>query len=385
MSLQGHRAGRVPTSVVGRIAGRLLGVVGLVLAVGCGDPAVPGSDRPKERDIGPVAAPDSGDRCASNPFGCTPDQGRDGACRCLSGPDPSDAGSDAGSGEDRGVSPDPMDAGALDVPAAEAGSGGECRSDEDCPGAQRACVFASGGQEVEACAGRTGCRCVTGCDPFAERALAGCGPEEVCYFLGDAAPLEGACVRDPDPTAGTQDAPCTVRFDGQGRRSGSEGCSEVQNFACWGASPAAPAGRCARFCRPGQDTLCERLGDYRCVDLAGGGLGLCLRQSPATDIGRACTDNRTCEAGLCVPGIGCSASCEGLGWCPEGSMCLDVGQRVCFRECATDAACASLDPNMICRTFGAGASAYSVCFPRCRADADCGAGGTCDQGTGRCR
>lgn len=388
----------------------------LLLAAACGDTdRDSGSTRIKTRDAGTVTMPqDTGTTasgCNTNPNGCVQFQELDEQCRCLpkcvpgyqwnagtNQCDPmSSGGMDAGTTGPRdtgtgGGGPDastgPRDTGGTGGGGPDAGTPPPgCTSDAQCPGATGACVFVPMSGGVEACSGRMGCQCIVGCQPFVEVSRAGCMPGEACAFLGDMAPVEGACVPDASPNAGLQDAPCSVQFDAQGNRTGETGCNGPQNFYCWGASPDAPTGRCARFCDPGTPgSLCGSFGAYSCVDLStDGSIGLCLNQLNYTDIGQSCMDPSMCQGNECVPQLGCSARCDGLDWCPQGSLCLNAGANICFRECTNDSFCAGLNPATICETFGTAPNTFSICFPRCTSNMDCQTGQTCNTSTGRCQ
>ncbi len=124
----------------------------------------------------------------------------------------------------------------------------------------------------------------------------------------------------------------------------------------------------------------------------------------ARGFGEACTENRECESGYCVPsasGQVCTRGCTPS--CPDGWICgrvLDAGvdaARVCFQRattlcqpCMADADCAALSAGVGARCLAYG-DAGSFCGMACDSVTPCPAGYLCadDAGTaateGQCR
>ncbi len=97
-----------------------------------------------------------------------------------------------------------------------------------------------------------------------------------------------------------------------------------------------------------------------------------------------CTMDADCiEGEICHPTAkACVATCTAGADCPASAKtCAAIStadnRQIC--QCSTDQLCATDVEGTVCSTLD------KVCTPKCTADADCGAGRTCDTATGQCK
>ncbi|MCA9551835.1 MAG: hypothetical protein KC933_17490 [Myxococcales bacterium] len=270
-----------------------------------------------------------------------------------------------------------------------------CTVDSDCALGDQ-CLDV-GGQNVGPCNGAANCGCFTACTPnLPTGPMSNCDAGEICIWLDGSTP-DGLCVQDAG--GGTQGASCSAMFDAMNRQTDST-CAP--NYYCWGASPSAPTGLCARFCPAGNNSLCPSFGNYACATSLSqdGSFGLCMNAPlpTASDDAAACTTNADCMiSGQCVTEFGglCAASCSGLSLCAESSFCLNLdlspnGMNYgdgCIRDCTTggNAVCKAVNTGSACHYYDDGnGGSLGFCLYDCNAAGGCPTGQTC-QANGDCR
>jgi len=174
------------------------------------------------------------------------------------------------------------------------------------------------------------------------------------------------CVRD------TTGAPCSVGVP--------ESCP---SGLCLGSGAG---GACTRYC----SSAAECPAGFACSVAGGSGMPICI------DIERPCTSTGSeCASGLCIPGLGCTATCTSAAMCPLRFTTLGLPAYTCGRAfgsttniCVPPSDIGGADPigascpatgTNTCRSGACdtGATSGPMCTQACTAQGGCPAGFGC--------
>ncbi len=212
------------------------------------------------------------------------------------------------------------------------------------------------------------------CEWSAECRSGLCVPER--SGAGETGWTGGMCVSVCDGGGACGGGGVCVRFDAEAlcvpACDSPAGCRE--GYVC-GDGACVPD--CRRGFACGAQRVCD-LEDGRCR----------LPVSPGASFGQGCAEDGECGSLVCLEAVDeageatgwvgglCSASCAGEAACPEGGVCIRLGEHLlCVLGCETAGGC---EAGYVCHPEA------GACLPDCRLGWECAAGFACDEGSGAC-
>lgn len=102
-------------------------------------------------------------------------------------------------------------------------------------------------------------------------------------------------------------------------------------------------------------------------------------------LGGKCQAHGDCAGDVCLTALPegyCSGKCSATVGCGQGGVCVQLQdqQTICLQACNGNANCR---PDHFCGALEG--STFSACYPRCRMDADCSSGLSCNIQSGQCQ